>query len=94
MVYRTDTANAKGCGLRPEELWEPQKNVACGFKLLRASFNKYHDARKALIAYNGGDEGVRVVTKCGDNVPCMGGFDESYYYARDILNDTATDMRG
>lgn len=87
-------ANAAGCGVKPADLWDPETNVRCGFKLLRESFDRHKDARKALLAYNGGDEAVRVVTKCGDNVKCMGGFDESYRYARDILNDTATDMRG
>jgi len=87
-------ANASGCGVKPNDLWDPETNVRCGFKLLRASFDKHKDARKALLAYNGGDEAVRVVTKCGDNIKCMGGYDESYFYARDIINDTATDMRG
>lgn len=87
-------ANAPTCGMTAQELWDPEKNARCGFKLLRASFDRHKDARKALLAYNGGDEAVRVVTKCGDNVKCMGGYDESYFYARDIINDTATDMRG
>jgi soluble lytic murein transglycosylase-like protein len=87
-------ANAKLCGLKPEQLWDAERNADCGFKILRANFDHYRDARKALLSYNGGDEAVRVVTKCGDNTACMGGYVESYAYSRDILNDVASDMRG
>jgi len=51
--------NAKRCGLRPDQLWDPSLNLACGATILRQEIARVGSIEKALRVYNCGK------TSCG-----------------------------
>lgn len=74
--------NAKRCGLEHYgELFDPEKNIACGVKILAEELKTHgHDPVKALQAYNGG---ARCIGKCK----------ESINHAKTVLTLVAKDVR-
>lgn len=46
--------NAKRCGLRPDQLWDPSLNLACGATILRQEIARVGSIEKALRVYNCG----------------------------------------
>ena len=51
--------NAKRCGLKPQQLWDPSLNLACGAIILRQEIARVGSIEKALRVYNCGK------TSCG-----------------------------
>lgn len=73
---------AKECGLTEDELYDQEKNIACGAYLLKLELVRLKwDVIKALRAYNGGP-------KCQE-----GGCRESDAHSRDVVSLTARDIR-
>jgi soluble lytic murein transglycosylase-like protein len=74
--------NTKRCGLRkPDELWDPIKNLRCSAQILREELNTYGgNTVKALQSYNGGPK-------------CIGRCRESIAYSKNVL-EAASRMRG
>lgn len=73
--------NAKRCGLKsPAELLDPEKNIACGVRILAEELATYRDdPDAALQAYNGG-------AKCVNRCP------ESINHAKKVLRRLARDI--
>ena len=46
--------NAKRCGLRPDQLWDPSLNLACGAIILQEEIARVGSIEKALRVYNCG----------------------------------------
>ena len=51
--------NAKRCGLKPNQLWDPSLNLACGAIILKQEIERVGSIEKALRVYNCGK------TSCG-----------------------------
>lgn len=70
--------NAKLCGLKHKgELFDEEKNIACGAKILALNLKQYPNPLFALQAYNGGS---KCINKC----------EESINHARKVLSRWAT----
>ena len=86
-------ANAKRCHLKVEELFNKTKNIRCGLQILDEDISANGgDVTRGIWQYNGGPNAVKVILQCGHNLKCMGGYDESYKHARNILNTMARDI--
>jgi len=46
--------NAKRCGLKPNQLWDPSLNLACGAIILKQEIARVGSIEKALRVYNCG----------------------------------------
>ena len=46
--------NARRCGLRPEQLWDPTLNIHCGMQILSEEIDRVGNVRDALTVYNCG----------------------------------------
>lgn len=46
--------NAKRCGLKPNQLWDPSLNLACGATILKQEIARVGSIEKALRVYNCG----------------------------------------
>lgn len=74
--------NTRRCGLRkPDELWDPIKNLRCSAQILREELDTYGGNKvKALQSYNGGPR-------------CIGKCKESIQYSKNVL-EAAGRLRG
>jgi soluble lytic murein transglycosylase-like protein len=74
--------NTKRCGLRkPDELWDPIKNLRCSAQILREELDTYDGNEvKALQSYNGGPK-------------CIGRCKESIQYSKNVLAEAGR-LRG
>lgn len=79
-------SNAAFCSLKPNDLFDPYKNITCGCKVLANSLAKYNwDIVKALMYYNGGN----VCFGNRQNNPCK----ETKEYPRHVLMNLVSDIR-
>lgn len=94
--------NAKRCGLKDKaELLNKRKNVRCGVQIADEDIDSNKgDVTKGLQNYNGGPGCVARIEKCGNNIACMGyvspkekGCAESFFFAKNVLNCQAKDIR-
>lgn len=53
-VTQVMPSNAKRCGLKPDDLWDPTHNIACGTLILRQEIERVGNLRDALSVYNCG----------------------------------------
>lgn len=82
-IMQVMPVNAKFCGLTPEELLEPEKNIICGLKIFSDDLKATEEnVVKALYRYNGGPKAV-------DNPP-----PESRKHAILVLAKMVRDIRG
>jgi hypothetical protein len=58
--------NAKFCGLKPQDLFIPAKNIYCGTKLLKDNLVRQKNATTAIAEYNGGKNGNNKSTETID----------------------------
>lgn len=49
--------NAKFCGYQVKELFDPNKNIDCGVKILINNLERQNDLTTAIAEYNGGKNG-------------------------------------
>ena len=59
-VMQLMPGTAKDLGLKPEEIYDPQKNIDAGVRYLAQNLEKFKDPRVALAAYNAGQNSKRV----------------------------------
>lgn len=89
--------NLKRCGLKRKiDLLDEEKNIECGVQILDEEMKTYKDdVVKAIWAYNGGPNAVKVILRCGvENRSCMGGYTQSVDHSRKVLKQLARDIRG
>ena len=59
-VMQLMPGTAKYLGLKPEEIFDPEKNIDAGVRYLSQNLQKFSDPRVALAAYNAGPNSKRV----------------------------------
>lgn len=53
-VTQVMPVNAKRCGLKSDDLWDPTHNIACGTLILRQEIERVGNVKDALSVYNCG----------------------------------------
>lgn len=59
-------SNARGLGIDPKDLLDPQKNVKAGITILKENLDRFGDPRAAIVAYNFNQRAARDFAKTGD----------------------------
>ena len=57
------------CGLRVDELWDPARNLDCGFKLFASLRRRYGSDWLAMVGYNQGPRVADSIREQGNGYP-------------------------